>query len=714
MIAGSDEHGLAEIAGGGLHGVANEYLAASLCVLPASLAEKRPTLPTWKSYQSRLPTESQIASWFTGDVAVCVLTGAVSGNLELIDFDSGGELFDAWRDLVESQSPGMTARLMIERSQSGGRHVVYRCQSPVPGNQKLAQRRMEVTDASPVAIAGKTYVPRRSGHCYEIVFTLIETRGEGGLFLCAPSPGYVIEQGGFNDIPIITDSERSILIDAASSLTEVYEPDLPSAPAKPYCRPEPGAGGVLPGDDFNERGDVREILMRHGWQLARPGDNEQWRRPGKTHGASATLKGRVFYVFSSNAAPFEPTRAYSPFSVYAILEHDGDFSAAASSLMADGFGRTPPPSEDVDLSNLIKKSQSPQDKPIQEFAIKSVGSLVSEFPELRRPVIHGLLREGETMNVIASPKVGKSWMVIDLALTIATGGDWLGTYKCERGDVLIIDNELHCETSANRIPKVMKARGITMPSVRDHVFVANVRGSLRDIHAMGRWFATIEPGRFKMIVLDAFYRFMPKDTDENDNGAMASVYNTLDSFAAQLGCSFVLVHHASKGNQSGKSVTDVGAGAGSQSRATDTHLVLRPHATDDVVVLDAAVRSWPPVSPRCLRWAFPLWTPDESLDPAELRPERPRRAKEPKPPKELEPPAWNVERFVEAFITDRPITIPALRAMTAERPDLSWRHAADLIEFAEAEGLVERQKLPGRGGPVAFVRVRTSNSGGEQ
>ena len=34
------------------------------------------------------------------------------------------------------------------------------------------------------------------------------------------------------------------------------------------------------------------------------------------------------------------------------------------------------------------------------------------------PLIHGLLREGETMNVIAAPKTGKSWLVLNLALAM--------------------------------------------------------------------------------------------------------------------------------------------------------------------------------------------------------------------------------------------------------------------------------------------------------
>ena len=330
------------------------------------------------------------------------------------------------------------------------------------------------------------------------------------------------------------------------------------------------------------------------------------------------------------------------------------------------------------------------------LSVKSVRQLLNENPDLRRPVIHGLLREGETMNVIASPKVGKSWLITDLALAIATGRMWLDTFECERGDVLIIDNELHSETSANRVPKVMRARGIALDEIADRVFVANVRGRLKDIFGLGEYFQQLPPGRFKLIALDAFYRFMPRDSDENDNGTMAQVYNHLDCFAARLGCAFALVHHSSKGNQSGKSVTDVGAGAGSQSRATDTHLILRPHEQDDVVVLDAAVRSWPPLLPRCLRWTFPVWTPDDALDPAALRPERPRRRPkaEPSPnePIATAEPVWDARRFVEAFVGPTPATILAL-TQAAMDAGLSERKATKLLKQAESQGLIHRWKF---------------------
>ncbi|HHK40933.1 MAG TPA: DUF3987 domain-containing protein [Planctomycetaceae bacterium] len=323
-----------------------EYLNAGLCVLPAILEEKRPALPGWKQYQRRLPTERQVRAWFADGAPLCVLTGAVSGNLEMIDFDYGGELFDRWRELVATESPGLVERLVVERSQSGGRHVVYRSRETVPGNRRLALRTVVVAGPEPVVVAGKRHVPRRAGDRYEITCTLIETRGEGGLFLCAPTPGYAIQQGSFQSIPVLDPSERSVLIEAACALNET----MPSA--------EPGSTGCFsggrPGDEFNERGDVREVLRRHGWTLVREGDNEYWRRPGKDRGWSATLRDGVLYVFSSNAAPFEPDRAYSPFAVYALLEHGGDFAAAAAALRQEGYGRAEPA---VDISAIAPEPQ---------------------------------------------------------------------------------------------------------------------------------------------------------------------------------------------------------------------------------------------------------------------------------------------------------------------------------------------------------------------
>lgn len=350
----------------------------------------------------------------------------------------------------------------------------------------------------------------------------------------------------------------------------------------------------------------------------------------------------------------------------------------------DSWGRAPIEPQRIIVPPRLAEAMSNT----EPASFLSVSDLVATHPELRPPVIHGLLREGETMNVIAPPKTGKSWLVLDLAIAVATGRPWLGRFETNRGDVLLIDNELHPETTANRIPKVARARDVPFDEIARTFYVANLRGGLQDLVSLGPYFDSLQPGRFRVIVLDAWYRFMPADTDENDNGTMASLYNRIDHHASRLGCCFVLIHHATKGSQAAKSITDVDAGAGAQSRATDTHLVLRQHEEDDVIVLDAAVRSWPPIDPVCLRHCFPVWNVDESLDPASLRREHSRRRTHAEKPAKVKPEPWTPDRFVRTFVTGTPQLRDEI--FLAAEDDLSNAKAKQLLKVAESQGLVHR------------------------
>ena len=379
-----------------------------------------------------------------------------------------------------------------------------------------------------------------------------------------------------------------------------------------------------------------------------------------------------------------------------------DLSDAAALSVIAKYAKHQPFPTFWDPSSVLKRLRSAERKVKRGAAVKdvsrvrpsmlSVGQLLHDHPELRSPVISGLLRNGETMNVIAPPKYGKSWLVTDLAMAVTTGRRWLDSFETVAGNVLILDNELHSETSANRIPKVALARGIGLEEIADKLFVDNLRGRLLDIYSLHSYFKAIPKDFFKVIIMDAFYRFLPKDSDENSNANMTDIYNCLDWYAAMLGCCFVLVHHASKGNQSGKSVTDVGAGAGSQARATDTHLILRQHEEDNCVVVDAAVRSWQPLDSICLRWSFPVWAIDASLDPADLRPERPRKKPKPKEEPQAVAPKWTVDSFVKSFVSDEPATMKSIIASAADT-GITQRMARDLIQLAEDAGLIHRWSI---------------------
>ncbi len=132
-------------------------------------------------------------------------------------------------------------------------------------------------------------------------------------------------------------------------------------------------GDNRPGDDYNARGPVLELLQSAGWQMAgQRGDKATLRRPGKAEGLSATFgfgdayDGRMFFCFTSSAPPFEPNTGYSPFAVYTLVKTGGDsqenFAEAARQLGREGYG-DPPKSP---LTRRVEKQQTAQDRREQE------------------------------------------------------------------------------------------------------------------------------------------------------------------------------------------------------------------------------------------------------------------------------------------------------------------------------------------------------------
>jgi AAA domain len=234
----------------------------------------------------------------------------------------------------------------------------------------------------------------------------------------------------------------------------------------------------------------------------------------------------------------------------------------------------------------------------------SIGSMIRSYPDLRPVVVDGILRRGETANIIASPKVGKSFLVGNLAWCVADGRPWL-SHTVTQGRVLVIDNELHQETLASRLHRI--GTDMQIDTNTDAIDVISLRGQNIDINVLEMRLAAITPGTYTLAIFDALYRTLPQGTSENDNAAMMLVYNRLDHYAAIWDAAIAVVHHSSKGAQGDKSVTDVGSGAGAISRAADTHIVIRPHEKPELCVLECVTRSFKSPEPVSIKFTYPLW-----------------------------------------------------------------------------------------------------------
>lgn len=321
------------------------YNAGALPIPVRTDGSKAPGVRAWRDWQHIRPDVGVVVDLFsqTDTDGVGIICGEPSGNLEMIELEGRAvtegylqrlaEAFDAhgpeWRAVWDRIAAGY-----CEQTPSGGLHWYYRISDgPAAGNTKLASR------------------PRRDGDpgtARQLV--LIETRGQGGFSVVAPSGGrthptglpWQVLTGSPATIPALTSAERDGIHAIANTLDEV--------PAREWAGAEAATAPTdddpdRPGQDFNTRGTWR-FLADAGWTIAQrwPNGRTGWARPGKDPraGISATTDGAAdgvarLYVFSSSTE-FTPEQPYTRFGAYAWLLHGGDFAAAARALRAAGYG----------------------------------------------------------------------------------------------------------------------------------------------------------------------------------------------------------------------------------------------------------------------------------------------------------------------------------------------------------------------------------------
>lgn len=312
--------------------IALEYLRSGLSVIPVKTdgskqpdAEALPTVcsvrsrklvGTWEPFIYRTPSITEIIEWFAwDDRAIGIVGGAVSGGLEVIDFDDGS-LFEPWK----REAGAIVDRLPVVSTGGGGWHVFYRC-SEGGRNCKIA---IDPSREKP---------------------TLIETRGQGGFVVAVGSPKHTHSSGKpyvhvsgpkLTDIPTITPSERRGLWTAARTFDcrPEHERAKLAARANRQLVRRTSQRDVHPViAAFYDRNCWDSILTPHGWTTR---DGEHWTRPGKQFGISARVMladdgSELLTVFSGNAGPLSPTgsyRSWNKFDAWAALNHRGDNRAA--------------------------------------------------------------------------------------------------------------------------------------------------------------------------------------------------------------------------------------------------------------------------------------------------------------------------------------------------------------------------------------------------
>src|SRR5829696_5781709 len=125
-----------------------------------------------------------------------------------------------------------------------------------------------------------------------------------------------------------------------------------------------------------------------------------------------------------------------------------------------------------------------------------------EFPPIRY-VVPGYIAEGCTL-LAGRPKLGKSWLMLDVGLAVAAGRICLGETACEQGDVLYLALEDNERRLQRRIDRVLGTFGVEWPDAFQYA-TEWPRANEGGVEAIRDWI--IAAANPRLVVVDVLMMF---------------------------------------------------------------------------------------------------------------------------------------------------------------------------------------------------------------
>jgi len=262
--------------------------------------------------------------------------------------------------------------------------------------------------------------------------------------------------------------------------------------------------------------------------------------------------------------------------------------------------------------------------PIQLPEIASADQILKEPMQLPPELVEGLIHEGTTSMLAGGSKTCKTFIMLDLAISVSQGVQWWGR-DVEPGPVLFVNFELGPPFLQRRLFDLVEDKKVGVLDAAGAVVslpdfdIWNLRGYATDVTRLMPGIIERCRGRdYAMIILDPIYKLMG-GRNENDAGKVAEVLNEFDNLAQQTGAAVLYSHHYAKGSAAKKEQIDRASGSGVFARHPDSIITLTPHEEENAFTVEGSLRNFPAPKPFVVRWGYPLMQMAPGLDPAKLR-----------------------------------------------------------------------------------------------
>jgi hypothetical protein len=514
----------------------------------ASKAWKRPALKDWRTHQNNLVDDDKFAEWFPPDYAgnIGVLTGACSGNVFVVDLDlqKGPEAALWWSEMDHRQEHAGELETVSQRTGGGGQQLFYRAPDGwIPPTGKNGELHVDIRGAGGFVMIAPSM--HESGQRYEWLEGF-----EPWVVEIAEAPRWLCEeierlfgQGHVENAPAGSTEARG----------PIQRTETPSSALHPL-------GGILDGrETFMARMIWAKVVDLYRTCPIKPSEGEL-----------ASIKAQLFLEYDlhchtrlpadgrSNASRLEEEgRGFSLFTEKwgsALSQWDGKVAKHAADAPKVDVRQKELEAEfeAADIPRPFAKTAELPDVFMAEdddtFEVLSIDDIMN-LPDPKW-LVQDVMMTSSFAIMFGAPGCGKSFMAIDLSLSIAAGlAKWMGHDILEHGPVLYISSEGEADIKF-RIKAWAQERGVDLKKVPFRLIRRNLNfmnpGDVAKLAKTVQKAIAKNGAPFKMVVVDTISRVIP-GADENLQKDMTLFIQACDLIRQAFGCMVLGVHHTSKG-----------------------------------------------------------------------------------------------------------------------------------------------------------------------
>jgi hypothetical protein len=243
--------------------------------------------------------------------------GIVTGynRIEVIDVDlkvfkTLKDQQDFWNEYtmyLKESIDDFEEKFVIYKTVNNGYHIIYKCEK-VDGNIKIAKMQ-------------------------GMKEAVIESRGVGGYVWIYDNQ---VSKSGYDNVQEISIKDRDLLWEISRSFNYIEEaPSVPKEIEKTYHK----NSGLKPWEDYNQQTRIWDLISHEFSVVKKLSDRIIIKRNGGTSSSSGSIftKDNKMFLFTTGTQ-YPNEKPLSPFDIFTINNHHGDYSKAASDLYAKNYG----------------------------------------------------------------------------------------------------------------------------------------------------------------------------------------------------------------------------------------------------------------------------------------------------------------------------------------------------------------------------------------